>query len=471
MNKILKAAGVVAVSVAFAVLLLVCSAFLPQNRIRTNMASSAHFLCEHEVFFNLHDTIDASRVDRYADSILLNIAYHFDRNDALSSTIKSAYYYTPYQNENLNLKEAVRSNLPANQQYLRYWHGPAAMVRLFHVFTDIRGMYLANGILLIALVLALIGILMLRRQYAAALCTAAALIAGSIWYVPLSLEYTWTVLLALGFSIYTVIVAATGSSSSGSYAVRLKKPSGGTPPESQIYNSHSFMFLIAGITTCYFDFLSTETLTLLMPLMLMTFLEQRRERAETGPSAAASSSSKGKLRRSTKKAPSLPPLVGRTISRCIYWGAGYVLMWLTKWGLASLVMHENALSYVTDHAAQRLGGDVGVSLAETLLQAIVKNVGCLFPLGYFGIAGIAATPVLIVIWLCRWFVYRTGRADRTLIITLAALGLIPFIRYLVLHNHSYIHYFFTYRALMATILAAGLILAELTGAPLTDKPG
>ena len=41
--------------------------------------------------------------------------------------------------------------------------------------------------------------------------------------------------------------------------------------------------------------------------------------------------------------------------------------------------------------------------------------------------------------------------------------IIPYIRYIVLHNHSYVHSFFTYRAQMATIIAVVLIVGETAG--------
>lgn len=43
----------------------------------------------------------------------------------------------------------------------------------------------------------------------------------------------------------------------------------------------------------------------------------------------------------------------------------------------------------------------------------------------------------------------------------AFVGIIPYVRYLVLHNHSYVHFFFTYRAQAATIMALFFILLEL----------
>jgi len=42
---------------------------------------------------------------------------------------------------------------------------------------------------------------------------------------------------------------------------------------------------------------------------------------------------------------------------------------------------------------------------------------------------------------------------------------VVFLRYLVLNNHSYLHEFFTYRALAAPILALLLVLRLNTGLP------
>ena len=82
----------------------------------------------------------SSMIDRYADSILLNIAYNYDSDNPLRSVMLSEYYNVPYQNENINLLDSIGGELTANQQYLGYWHGMTIPVRIMHLFTDIRGL-------------------------------------------------------------------------------------------------------------------------------------------------------------------------------------------------------------------------------------------------------------------------------------------------------------------------------------------
>ena len=103
--------------------LLVLSAMIPKEYIRDNMLRSAEYLYESELFGDVIEGIDGSRIDRYADSILLNIAYHYDNDNPIRSVMLSAYYFTPFHEENENLLIAVRDDMGMNRQYLRYWHG------------------------------------------------------------------------------------------------------------------------------------------------------------------------------------------------------------------------------------------------------------------------------------------------------------------------------------------------------------
>lgn len=78
-------------------------------------------------------------------------------------------------------------------------------------------------------------------------------------------------------------------------------------------------------------------------------------------------------------------------------------------------------------------------------------------------AGAIAGFLLVLAAAYAGYVYHVKSFDTRRILLLAVTALIPYVRYLVLHNHSYIHFFFTYRAQVATIMAIVLIISELTG--------
>jgi hypothetical protein len=150
-----------------------------------------------------------------------------------------------------------------------------------------------------------------------------------------------------------------------------------------------------------------------------------------------------------------------SLKLAVLWAVGYAGMWIMKWFLASIVLGEDVMPYITDHIAERIGDTRGQDLFSFMTGILPRNIGCLFPLGYGGI-GVICTILLIVGTAYVCFVYRTKGADIKTIILYAISGILPYIRYLVLLNHSYLHYFFTYRAQAASVLAVCLIISELT---------
>lgn len=412
---VLKYISVFLITVALLTGLLVLAAEIPQSAIKENMQESAEFLCEGELFGMMVEGAGSSKIDRYADSILLAIAWQYDSSHPLRSVMESSYYYTPYQNENDNLLDAVTGGYEPNQQYLRYWHGSNVIVRPLLTFFSIRQIYVLNGVILAFLVLWLMAVLLKNRAYAPAFGVAAGLALTAVWFVPLSLEYTWVCLLMLLLSVIGVKLAFRGK-----------------------WNRMGIFFLVGGMVTNYLDFLTTETLTLSVPLLLMLWADMYRKESVS-------------LRHGIKNA-------GKA---ALAWGFGYVGMWVTKWVLASLVLQENVMPYVSEHIGERIGGDIGIGSLQYIFGAVWNNIRCLFPLDY-GAGGVFAGMVLVLLAAYVGYVYHRKHVCKDRILLYALIGLLPYIRYIVLHNHSYLHCFFTYRAQMATILAVVLILEELT---------
>ena len=394
--------------------LLVLVALIPQNAIRGNVRESAEYLCEGELFGMAVDGVKGSEIDRYADSILLAIAYQYDASQPLKSVMWSSYYYTPYENENENLLHAVTEGKKANRQYLRYWHGSNTVVRPLLVFFSLKQIYRVNGIILAALGLFLMTLLVKNKAYGPAIGVLAGLIMTSSWFVPLSLEYTFTCLLMLVISIVGVKLTLQGK----------EKHLG-------------ILFMVGGMVCAYMDFLTTETLSLTVPLLLVlwVFFHKNSQVSRTQVLKEASKIT-------------------------IAWGFGYVGMWVMKWVMASLILGENVMPYVTGHIGERLYGDIGVGLLTYIRGAITRNIGCLFPLEY-GEIGVLFSIFLVLFAFYTGYVYHGKHICGWHILMYMLPGLVPYIRYLVLHNHSYLHCFFTYRAQMATVLAIVLIVEEV----------
>ena len=406
----------VSVFIATAVLLtaaLVLTALIPREAVEPRFRESAEYLCEGELFGEAFEGISSSRIDRYADSILLGIAWQYDSAKPLRSVLESAYYHRRTQNENENLREAVEKGLPANQQYLRYWHGSAGIVRLLMTFLSLPQIYVWHGILLALLAVGLLVRLLRRKAWVPAAGLTAGLIGAACWLVPLSLEYTWVFLILL-VQLHVLLLRSF-------------------PKD---WFRRGLFFLVSGMVTNYLDFLTCETLTLLAPLLFLLWQDHQE-----GKEIASWMT------------------LGKT---ALAWLAGYAGMFLLKWGLAALAMGENVLPYVMSHIEERTVGTVGMSFIEELFSAPVRNLLNLFPVNYDTFGALAAIA-LLVIAAYFGYVYHRKNFSRAMIGRYAVIGALPYIRYLALANHSYLHAFFTFRAQLATLMAIVLILGEWTG--------
>ena len=405
--------------------LLVLSACIPGRFIRTNMMQSADYLTEQAVFFNIDESDSASRIDRYADSILLGIAYGYDENKPLSSVMRASYYHTNTQNENDNLKDAVYNNLTPNYDYVRYWHGSNAVVRPLLVFFNIKQIYIINAVILS--ILFVLMLVMLKKTFGTGIAVSFSISAVmmSIWYVPFSLEYTWT------FFIMFISALLIMLNYKKNHSVTKLLP----------------IFFITGSMTAYFDFLTTETLTLLIPLILLLIMEYDAETLSSFKSGIKTSLHSGVL-----------------------WGLGYISSWLAKWTLASVILGENAFSSALTNAANRINGEAYEATGFSLrLGAVISNISCIFPFSHIQKYAFILCIFCFIFACFIYYLIRKNKNTCPLPGLFAVLAFMPYIRFLVLANHSYQHYFFTFRAQMTTMLCIALIFYYGTDRSLLKK--
>ena len=132
-----------------------------------------------------------------------------------------------------------------------------------------------------------------------------------------------------------------------------------------------------------------------------------------------------------------------------------------KWAVASLVTGNNAFALATTSAVERIGGIAGTAPnGSTFFPAITANLTVLFG----GTArlqparALLGTALCIVLLFSIWYLFRAKQPQKTAALLLLLLGAVVPVRFLLLNNHSYYHEFFTYRALLAPILATLLAL-------------
>ena len=101
---------------------------------------------------------------------------------------------------------------------------------------------------------------------------------------------------------------------------------------------------------------------------------------------------------------------------------------------------------------------------EYMAGAVTRNLKCLLPVDY-GILGagvlLACIVIFVFIPVCLNLLRIRNQIDLKMVILYLLVSLIPIIRFMVLHNHSWYHRSFTYRALAGSILAVVFALLEI----------
>lgn len=424
MKKVLSIVWLMAVVIWLMAFALVCVSVIPRSLIREKSKESADYLMiRNEHFYNVfgEDQVlgnpcfgDCSKVDQIADAILLSIAYHIDPEHPLETVLIDRYYRGSLNNSmNESFARSVEEEVAPDTVYLRYWHGSLIFVRPLLMFFSLGQMKIFHGAV-IGILLVIIFAMLIRRGYLSeAISFGISMGVVSIWFVPLSLEYTWMFLLAL-------VVSA--------FAIRFTDS---VENEERIY----LFFLLTGMFTSYLDFLTTETLTLLLPLLLMVRIRSRKGTC----------------------------LWKTALGCCMLWGIGYVVTWVSKWLLVFLVLGINPIPFIQGNFFTHLGVHDGLGAMEQIIESFQRNLSMLFPFGYGKIGAIVFTVSAAagIFLLIKNNARIKKNINWQLILLYGMLGLIVYVRYAVIRHHGWFHYFFTYRAQASVILAICFISLEL----------
>lgn len=408
LKKILIHTGAFAAAIAVMWGALILTSLIPNEKIYDNMLKSAEsYRGPGPITFMNGKKVNAV-ADNYADVVLLNILWNIDSREPVKSSIDTKYYDGEEYGENWGFYAAVNGT-PPNTDYTRYWHGSVIFIRPLMLFTDVKGVKTIGFWTVIVLALAVCVILAARRQYFAAAAFALSMICVQIYNVRFSLEYIPMFIVFLAMCIPFICLEKRGNS------------------------ILTVLSAVSGAATAFFDFLTVETLSILLPLLLVMIIREQENRL-------------GNLRDNL--------ILTVNCSAC--WGVSYISTFILKWLLASAVTGENKFTSALTSVEVRFGGLVNdMSFIKQLFLAPAGNISTLFG-GESHVDGkkIAVGLVLtILIFGGIYFIFRRKTANKVIAVLCLIIGLVPYLRFMILNNHSYLHEIFTYRAQAATVLA------------------
>ena len=142
----------------------------------------------------------------------------------------------------------------------------------------------------------------------------------------------------------------------------------------------------------------------------------------------------------------------------LIWGFGYLLMYVTKWVIASIVLGKDYIVESLNKAKIRINGEVEYLNGSNIwIQDLRRNFNNINPIFYIRKKYIiyVLVPTITIIML---LINKYRNKDNSYLYVILLLGLIPYIRYVMMSNHSYYHFFFTFRIQLVTIIAFVLII-------------
>ena len=412
-------------------LFLVC--LIDSKLLKKHVNESSNILLKQEMFQPVKD-ISLVYNNNYTDAQIMNELYSIDNRHPYTSYMKVRRNYnknitkkeledvngdglTIRENnkhksllieENYNTIEELRSFLDGKINYSinsgRYWHGYLIIYRpliiLFNI-SQLRTFLLVTFIILFTI---LIYLIYKKFDIYKAIIYASTLLFTNYFSVHYSLESTPVFLIMMISSIVLLL--------------RLDK----------IKNFSLFIFIV-GCLTSIFDYLTVPLITLGIPcsIYLLKLLKEKKD---------------------------WKYYFKFIIINSIIWLIGFICAWFFKWILYDLTisgtksMIEIGITQCL-FRVQRISNTVylGVSVWDRLLDFVIN-----MPLYIVG--------TLLLVIILRKFKYSINVKNKS-IYSLLLIALMPIVWYLVLANHTIIHFHFVHRHILLFMLGILLFLDAL----------
>lgn len=388
MNKFIHFCKTFAILIAAYFAFAVLSCLLPDNSIKMHIAESAPKMVEEGLYPQAIIRVEQCQMDNFTDALIMNQMYNIDRKHP----VKSAMKMIRSSEKGRDWDQPGLLLRKVNGENLEDQH----YARYWHGSTFLfRPLFLVMDFLTLRHILFIVSsiliVLLLCAYYPRA---------GLMKTIALALGFLLTYGFVMQFSMqFFPVLALTVI---GSLLVVKHKESA----------NFGLLFFVISSLTCYFDLLTTPLLTLGIPLTVMLSLKREDE-----------FSFKDNLIEISKL--------------ILLWGLGFALTFGTKWALASLILGQNIFSDAYEVSLYRMEAE-----QFTRWEALTKN---------FGMLNLWMISIAAVVLLLLSIINRLKISYKKVILFLI-IGLMPYVWYLLLANHSYLHWWFTYRLQAITVV-------------------
>jgi hypothetical protein len=404
--------------------------FIPTNLMYDEVETSTETLSSQGLWYCLVGNDAGDMIDNFTIADMLNIAVHNDGDIWQRPLLGGSGGYSENNDQIAMLGSGY--NQPVRNFYEYYWHGWLIIIKPLLTYFDLVQIQQLFLIAMFALAgYACFEISRWGKSYAVSLGFALFLV--GFWRTAVSLPNSFAFYIAL---LGCIVV---------SQHERRSIASGDSPNLLWL----GICFFVLGALTNYFDFLDTPPITLGLPLLVLLI-----------------------ARRPNLKDMRWRDLVLLVAATCVSWTLGYGLLFASKWILGTIVTGDHVLTDAINEFIYRSGTTtwaVEGGLSFSRADVIARNIDTLLPTWVY-----APLAVLLIAYVV--ILRRKGMQGLSLqfMVCVLVVSAIPFAWFCIASNHSYVHYWFTYRDLIVTcfgifLLLGGLIRLDDEGRPTVGK--
>ena len=397
---------------------------IPNKYIENNIKESIDYYGDRKYYLMIDNDkikysdnkylIESLMIDDNIDLLTLNMIWNANNKyySYFKAQVLMKFFLNIFMGYSGSLERCVTDDtVVPNFEYSRYWHGSIIYIKPLLTIFNVKEIKLINIIIITLLTLYLL-YLIFKKSKGLLIAFIGGLIAINFAIIPLCFEYFFIFIVMLISSIVTM----------------------------KIYNKKkeyfTYLLIASGLCSCFFDFLTCETLALTIPLLLYVYLNNKEKKIGTKENILF------------------------IIKSTLIWLVSYAMTYVIKWILSIIVLGFNQVFNIGNMASIRIY-DLGYdyNLFE-ILGNIFKNIFCnLFPFNILNKSNlIAFISVGVVITLI--YILLLNKEKRKLINSLLLISMIGIGRMLVLFAHTYQHSFFDYRALLPLVIVIILIVCE-----------
>lgn len=384
---------------------------LPTERMEQNVRSSMEVFYTESVYPQQVPGYKASQLDNETDAImLLGAIYDGGDYSAIKQAMRAARVdMTDVPSKcNVLIKYAWENQMPDSvSEYTRYWHGYMLWLKPLLLFFDYADIRMLNMLVQIVLLFWLIKELTEKKQQKLLIPLALTLFVINPAAAAMSMQFS---------SIYDIILI--------SLILILRYHE-----KWETEGKYPYFFLILGMLTVFFDFLTYPMAALGIPLILALMLKKH----------------------------GLKKGVCEAVGYSLCFAAGYAGMWAGKWILASLILGENVLAEAMGQASVHSGAAIVNGQELSHLDVIWRNIKVLIKWPYvLTMAGI--------FWgyIFRLFKNKAAAFRIEAVIPAGLVCLIPFAWIWVTASHAAWCYWYTYRGIAVSVFGVFSILAVIS---------